>query len=484
MELEAPLDDTEIAACVASFRTATAEIERLSPAALSALARTAARFVLSAKRLRRRRAMGASGRGVAPSAVGPAAERRSAPTSSPIGPADEAAEARPSRRRAGRARRCYVCSGAYTQPHCFYGSLCPPCAALNFAKRTQTADLTGRVAVVTGARITSGYATALKLLRAGATVIGTTRFPREAATRFGGEHDFGAWSGRLHLYGLDFRSPAWVDAFAEHLATTFGRLHVLVNNAAQTVRRPAPLYTHLVPLECAPLRDVAARLRPLLAQGQGFCAERGGRGGALSALLSQVNVLPEDSTPLALAAALGGSAVPGDDRTCPAPRDLRDRNSWTLRLGDVASGECLEVLLVNTAAPFILAGRLRELMARDVMADKWIVNVTAVEGQFSRRHKDGRHPHLDMAKAALNMLTRTSADDYARDRIHMNSVDVGWFSNGEPASIAAAMAGRGFSLPLDAIDAAARVCDPIFTGVSVGVSAHGKLLKDYRSVAW
>ncbi|HEU4533449.1 MAG TPA: SDR family NAD(P)-dependent oxidoreductase, partial [Polyangiaceae bacterium] len=331
-------------------------------------------------------------------------------------------------RRLGRARRCYACRAPFREAHFFYDSLCPPCAAHNFAKRVQTASLRGRVALVTGARITSGYETALKLLRAGATVIGTTRFPRDAAERFGAERDFGSWSRRLHLYGLDFRVPGWVEAFAEHVAASFDRLDVLVNNAAQTVRRPAPFYAHLVPGECAPAGDVDPRLRPALAANRDFAAGlargrgRGERAG-LSALLSQAPVLPDDVAALGPA---GGPAIVG------AGVDAREANSWAQRLGEVAGAECLEALLVNAAAPFLLSGRLRPLMARDALAAKWVVNVAAVEGQFSRRQKDDRHPHLNMAKAALNMLTRSAADGFARDRIFMNSVDVGWFSNGEP----------------------------------------------------
>jgi NAD(P)-dependent dehydrogenase (short-subunit alcohol dehydrogenase family) len=371
-----------------------------------------------------------------------------------------------------------VCAEPFTARHFFYASLCPPCAAFNLARRTQTADLTGRVALVTGARVTSGYATALKLLRAGATVIGTTRFPRDAAARLAAEPDFADWSRRVHLFGLDFRAPGWVEAFADHVAATFGRLHILVNNAAQTVRRPAPFHAHLVPAERAPVSEVARPLRPLLAAGQRLAERVAGPGAAgreitgLAALFSQARVLPED---VSLLEARGevGEAI-----------DLRTRNSWVLGLGEVASAEALEALLVNAAAPFILTGRLRELMAREALADKWVINVTAVEGQYSRRHKDGRHPHLDMAKAALNMLTRASADDYARDRIFMNSVDVGWFSNGEPAEVAAAMRARGFTLPLDEIDAAARVCDPIFSGVRTGANRHGQLLKNYAPTGW
>jgi NAD(P)-dependent dehydrogenase (short-subunit alcohol dehydrogenase family) len=309
-------------------------------------------------------------------------------------------------------------------------------------------------------------------------VIGTTRFPRDAAARFAAEPDFADWARRVHLHGLDFRAPAWVEAFADHLASSFGRLHILVNNAAQTIRRPAPFHAHLVPAERAPAREVARPLRPLLASGRQLAERLRGEEAmpreGLAALFSQARVLPEDAPTLAA----GGVEEVG------AGFDRRARNSWVLGLGEVASAEALEALLVNAAAPFILTGRLREMMAREALSDKWVVHVTAVEGQFSRRHKDGRHPHLDMAKAALNMLTRTSSDDYARDRIFMNSVDVGWFSNGEPEAVAAAMSERGFTLPLDEVDAAARVCDPIFSGVRTGASRHGQLLKNYAPHPW
>lgn len=500
-----PLRDRDIASCVESLRVATANLERLSPAALSALARASSGFARAAKR--RRRQLRSQGEGRRVVVAGPAGIARPRAVRSPSTSCPPVAASKPTvaSRRLGPARRCYVCRASFVEAHFFYDSLCPPCAAFNFAKRGQTADLRGRVALVTGARVTSGHAAALRLLRAGATVIGTTRFARDAAARFGAEPDFGTWSRRLHLYGLDFRAPGWVEAFAAHVAGAFGRLDLLVNNAAQTVRRPSSFYAHLVPAECAPARDVDPKLVPVLAAGRDFEAglwRRPDRSeapaahgpehapGALSALLSQVAVLPDD------VAVLGPSGGAGD-RWADAPAGLRaivgatggaldprDVNSWVLSLGDVATAECLETLLVNAAAPFVLIGRLRALMARHPLADKWIVNVSAVEGQFSRRQKDGRHPHLNMAKAALNMLTRTSADDYARDRIFMNSVDVGWFSNGEPFAVAAAMRERGFTLPLDEIDAAARICDPVFSGVATGVNVHGKLLKDYRAVAW
>src|SRR6185436_15507244 len=117
--------------------------------------------------------------------------------------------------------------------------------------------------------------------------------------------------------------------------------------------------------------------------------------------------------------------------------DLRGRNSWRLLLDEISTVELLEVQLVNAIAPFILNARLKPLMTRTPERDKHIVNVSAMEGQFYRRFKTTRHPHTNMAKAALNMMTRTSAADYHADGIHMNSVDTGWITDEDPVDIAA-----------------------------------------------
>lgn len=481
MAFDAPPNEAEINACVAALRTATASLERLSPAALSALARAAGCFVREAKRLRRRRVLTRPG---APARARTASGSPRVATTPRVATAPRVASRSSAVRReaAGPPGRCYACRSRHTGAHPRYPALCPACGAINLDKRDQSADLSGRVGLVTGARTGAGYTTALKLLRAGAVVIGTSRFPRDAAERFAAEPDARRWSARLHLYGLDFRAPGWVEGFAAHVAATVGRLDILVNNAAQTVRRPAPFFAHLIDGERATDRELTTPVRRVLAAGREFAGRHAGapidgEAVARSAMLSQIHVLPEDAVSAIVA---GGAGVVAVDGGC----DLRTSNSWMARLDEVATAECLEVLLVNTAAPFVLAGKLRAAMARDALADKWIVNVAAVEGQFSRRQKDDRHPHLNMAKAALNMLTRSCAADYARDRIFMNSVDVGWFSNGEPAAVADAMRSRGFTLPLDAVDAAARICDPIFSGVRTGRSAHGQLLKDYRPVEW
>ena len=368
-----------------------------------------------------------------------------------------------------RPECCYICKQDYTEVHFFYHLLCPECAEQNYAMRGLRADLTGRTALLTGGRIKIGYQLALRLLEDGARVLLTTRFPNTAAQRFAAEPGWELWSDRLQIYGLDLRNIPVVEDFARHLLTSESHLDILIHNAAQTIRRPEGFYRELVAQEIAPNHTLSLEARKVVRQD------------AVSTLAIAEHapvLLP--GVPATMDVLPAHAFADNEERM-----DSRDTNSWTLKLDEVSTPEMLEVQLVNAVTPFMLNSRLKPLLLRSPFPRRFIINVSAMEGQF-RRHKTIYHPHTNMAKAALNMMTRTSGEDYARDGIYMNSVDTGWVTDEKPTpKRERVQQDEGFFAPLDVVDGMARVYHPIATGItSEEEPIFGKLLKDFVPAPW
>ncbi|WP_084764509.1 SDR family NAD(P)-dependent oxidoreductase [Knoellia subterranea] len=399
-------------------------------------------------------------------------------------------------------RGCYICKADYTTVDAFYHWLCPDCAAKSHLKRNQRVDLTGKRALLTGGRAKIGMYIALMLLRDGAHLTITTRFPHDAARRFAAQEDSADWIDRLKVVGIDLRDPTQVVALADEVAAA-GPLDILINNAAQTVRRSPGSYSHLVDGEKVPLeRNVRypelvtfdriseahpANLLGTLAQHQ--IAHHEGESDE-EAAQSLAQRTAASMTEMALTAGhasldrhLAGTAV---DAGGLLP-DVQTNNSWTQVVDEVDPLELLEVQLCNSTAPFILVSRLRPSLRAAVQAGArraYVVNVSAMEGQFTRRYKGAGHPHTNMAKAALNMLTRTSSGEmFEKDRILMTAVDTGWITDERPHHEKLRIAAEGWHAPLDLVDGAARVYDPIVRG-EAGEDIYGCFVKDFEPSPW
>lgn len=455
--------------------------------------------------------------------------------------------------------KCYICKALYTQLHFFYSQMCPKCAEFNWTKRNQEADMTGRIAIVTGGRVKIGYESALKLLRCGAQVVVTSRFPKDTALRFAKEKDFSSWAERLDVFGLDMRHLRSVEQFCQYIAKTYHKLDIIINNAAMTIRRPPAFYKHMMPTEMTSFESLPPLLQSVLAKHNEFetrflvastnstplgievlpttdsseaepastvfgyengasASQSPANGESTSEKVStgtekadfeelehvstdKKRKQPTSSTPTLSSAALSQVAIMDEDvvedEATLFPKghydehhqqvDNRDKNSWVLELDEVQTPELLEVLAINAVSPFILNSKLKHLLDKSTFADKHVVNVSAMEGKFTFAGKTTKHPHTNCAKASLNMMTRTAAAHYLKSGIFMNAVETGWITenlpNPEEDRIREA-SGYASRIPLDEIDGAARILDPIFTVIKEGSIEVGKFWKNYVIVDW
>ncbi|MER5740200.1 MULTISPECIES: SDR family NAD(P)-dependent oxidoreductase [unclassified Streptomyces] len=384
-----------------------------------------------------------------------------------------------------RPRSCYTCKTRYVEVDYFYHQLCQDCAALNRSKRDVRADLTGKRALLTGGRAKIGMYIALRLLRDGAHTTITTRFPKDAIRRFKAMEDSAEWLHRLEVVGIDLRDPAQAVALAEQVAAA-GPLDILINNATQTVRRLPSAYAALVDGESAPLPAGELPAHHVIG------AFNSGAVDGLAAL--PVGTSGLDAQKVADLALVAGNASleqyaagTAIDAGGLLP-DVVESNTWVQTIDQISPVELLETQLCNYTSPFILISALRPSMAKAAAqaasGRAYVVNVSAMEGVFNRGYKGAGHPNTNAAKAAMNMVTRTSAQEmFETDKILMTSVDTGWITDERPHFEKLRLAEAGFHAPLDLVDGAARVYDPVVRG-EAGEDLYGVFMKDYFPGKW
>lgn len=355
-------------------------------------------------------------------------------------------------------KNCYCCNQSYQYAHSFYTRLCPKCADENYEKRFLSADLTGRNVILTGGRVKVGFATALKLLRNGANLVLTTRFPALALETLQQEADYEEWKDRLWVYGLDLRNLKAIQEFIDFYQSKFQTLDILINNAAQTIKYPDQYYLPIIRRENEMLVEFKNNQK-LIPNATPISAEVG-----------KLEYAENEETNVALT-------------RFGQPVDNRDKTSWNSTLEEISMYELVEVNLINHIAPYFLIKELKPLMKASSFKERFIVNVTSSEGIFSYNNKTMFHPHTNMTKAALNMMTLTSAKEFEKDQIYMTAVDVGWISTGAKESLRKKQFEQGYIPPLDSVDGAARILHPILEGIN-GNYFSGVLLKNYKINDW
>ncbi|MEV8320214.1 SDR family NAD(P)-dependent oxidoreductase [Streptomyces sp. NPDC059900] len=384
-----------------------------------------------------------------------------------------------------RPRSCYTCKTRYVEVDYFYHQLCPDCARLNRSKRDARTDLTGKRALLTGGRAKIGMYIALRLLRDGAHTTITTRFPKDAIRRFKAMDDSADWLHRLEIVGIDLRDPAQSVALAERVAAA-GPLDILINNATQTVRRLPSAYAALVDGEGAPLPAGELPAHSVIGAFNsgavdGLAALPVGTSGLEAQQVADLALVAGNAS---VARHLDGTAI---DAGGLVP-DVVDSNTWVQTIEQISPVELLETQLCNYTSPFILISALRPAMSdaakKASSGRSYVVNVSAMEGVFGRGYKGAGHPNTNAAKAAMNMVTRTSAQEmFQTDGILMTSIDTGWITDERPHFDKLRLADEGFHAPLDLIDGAARVYDPVVRG-EAGEDVFGVFLKDYAPGKW
>lgn len=352
---------------------------------------------------------------------------------------------------------CYMCKRRMDKAHKHYKHMCTLCGHINWSKRFVRCDMNGINAVVTGGRIKIGFETAIRLLKNGANVIVSTRFSADALERYKAEKDYDEWKDRLSIVQVNFLSIKSVQKFVDFIKETFTHLDVLINNAAQTIRRAAEFYNNEINKT---IEDTDNNIKLIVDKDIKILS------------LKEIKMIENNNEDNCTDINVNEYFPPGKLDEFGQQIDLNPINSWVLEMGNIDIQECTEVHLINSIIPFALISALMPMMKKVGSDFSWIINVSSMEGCFNRQ-KSTSHPHTNMAKASLNMMTRTASGTLIKDHIVLCSVDTGWNNNQMPNSY-------GTVTPVDCADGAARILDPIYRKLK----KPGVFYKDFKETDW
>ena len=393
--------------------------------------------------------------------------------------------------------KCYICKKIFKidEIHKFYTNLCKKCGDYNYSFREMTFDWEDRIAIITGGRVKIGFNIAIKLLSYNCKVLITTRFPKDALLRYQSHPNYDLWKKNLFIYPIDFRFIDSTVKFIQFIEKTFPYVDFLINNAAQTIRRNTDYYKYLLSIENKTLNDedtiiiknsyqtlsLKNNLENLITDESLVKISSNNINQEifpLSVIASQFKIIEEKYQPIKTIIGFDGQ-----------PYDFsKEKNSWQLEIDEIPFQEFLEVQIINTWTPYYLCVKLKPLLEKSPFKDKYIVNVSSIEGIFNSIRRSSFHPHTNMAKAALNMMTKTCGSYYKKSKIYMTSVDTGWVSPMNNAGVVFKkkdnFENEIKNLPLDEIDGAMRVLFPIIEGIVNKKYLYGILLKNYTQVNW
>jgi NAD(P)-dependent dehydrogenase (short-subunit alcohol dehydrogenase family) len=351
--------------------------------------------------------------------------------------------------------RCYICKKCYDSDIYIesYNNLCISCSQENYTNKNLKADLSSMSFLVTGGRVKLGFSSALKLLRMGASVVTTTRYPHFAMRNYQSEPDYVNWKDKLVIVQCDFTKLEEIYSMLKLLDAH--NFNGIINNACQTIRASSLYYSTV--------QGIEAGIESSMIENNDTVLE------------TQLVSYNKISSPQVLNNTVYGTelaefALDTKTNVFKDVQDIPHLNSWDKKIDEISPEEIVECTLINQLVPTLLINKLKPRL----QSPKFIINVTSLEGSF-HNNKNDKHPHTNMCKASMNMLIRTLGEDSDKD-LHVYAINPGYVSGVCPQL-------SKYAIGLD--DGASRIIYPIVRlGLGHALTKDYAMMQNYKPASW